>query len=105
MHTPAAAEIVPCDLEAALPDSPLARLAERPDGVHACLVRWTGDRVPRGVVLPGGLVVGSTQNGMVKDLSGHLIGWYERLVDDGREQEMLVVLPGPAPARGALAPR
>jgi hypothetical protein len=95
--------VVPFDLETEGGDVVLPVYAQHPDGMHAFRVRWTGDRSPRGLELPGGLVVGWTQHGVIKDLSGHLIGWYERLVDNGREQEMVLVLPGPSRATNPVA--
>lgn len=52
------------------------------------LVEWRGLRVPQGVVL-NGKTISWTQNGVVTDSKGNIVGTYERVVDEANEQKML----------------
>lgn len=59
------------------------------------LLNWTGNKIPRGAVVSGH-TIGWTQNDLVQDRDGNIIGTYERLVEfggeDGKQQQMVVYL-------------
>jgi hypothetical protein len=79
------------------------------EGVPAAKLRWTGPRVPRDVELLDGMVVGTTQHGIVRDPDGNTISCYERLTDNVHKQEMLLgmsrLASKPAPDPGLAARR
>jgi len=58
-------------------------------------IEWEGSKVPRGPVLDG-KPIAWTQNGVVNDSEGKMIGTYERTVefggDTGKRQQILVFL-------------
>lgn len=59
------------------------------------LLKWQGDKIPRGAEVAGHKIAW-TQNGVVTDNTGKIIGTYERLVEfggeSGREQQMIVYI-------------
>ncbi|MBP7708725.1 hypothetical protein KA107_03490, partial [Candidatus Pacearchaeota archaeon] len=72
----------------------LLRLRE--DCKHVYVLRWEGNKIPRGAVL-GEETIAWTQNGCVNSKSGKMIGTYCRVVEfggqSGKEQVMLVYTP------------
>ena len=54
-------------------------------------LRWKGSKIPRGAVIRG-RVVAWTQNGVVTDEKGEMIGTYSRLVEFGPENEQQMVV-------------
>jgi hypothetical protein len=62
---------------------------------HAYVLRWEGNKVPYGAVI-GTETIAWTQNGVVNNKSGKIIGTYERAIEfggyTGREQVMVVYM-------------
>ena len=60
---------------------------------HAYVLKWEGNKIPRGAVVDGETIAW-TQHGCVTSDSGKMVGTYERVVEfggeSGKEQVMFV---------------
>ena len=87
----------PVHLENPQVDARLNALLERrrENANHAYVLRWEGNKVPRGAVV-GGETLAWTQNGTVHNQSGRIVGTYDRVVqfggESGKEQVMIIYM-------------
>ena len=65
----------------------------RSESEHAYILRWQGNKVPRGAVV-NGEILGWTQHGQALNQEGRMVGTYDRVVEFGgesRKEQVMIV--------------